>query len=92
MFLGTTSRLSGNQLEDDGSSVCILSLACNPIKIGRWSELMVVCVCHSDEVMREADAAPTPLLGAGGVDIPLSQRRQEARLILFYKIINGLAL
>ena len=26
--LGTTSRLSGNQLEDDGSSVCILFLAC----------------------------------------------------------------
>ena len=26
--LGTTSRISGNQLEDDGSSVCVLSLAC----------------------------------------------------------------
>ena len=26
--LGTTSRLSGNQLEDDGSSPCVLSLAC----------------------------------------------------------------
>ena len=26
--LGTTSRLSGNQLEDDGSSACVLSLAC----------------------------------------------------------------
>ena len=26
--LVTTSRLSGNQLEDDGSSVCVLSLAC----------------------------------------------------------------
>ena len=25
---GTTSRLSGNQLEDDGSSVCVISLAC----------------------------------------------------------------
>ena len=24
----TTSRLSGNQMEDDGSSVCVLSLAC----------------------------------------------------------------
>ena len=24
-----------------------------------WSELMVVCVCHSDEVMREADANDT---------------------------------
>ena len=29
---------------------------CNPIRMGRWSELMVVCVFHSDEVMREADA------------------------------------
>ena len=27
--------------------------------MGRWSELMVVCVCHSDEVMREADANDT---------------------------------
>ena len=26
--LGTTSRLSGNQLGVDGSSVCVLSLAC----------------------------------------------------------------
>ena len=25
---GTTSRLSGNQLEDDGSLVCVLSIAC----------------------------------------------------------------
>ena len=24
-----------------------------------WSELMVVCVCHSDEVMSEADANDT---------------------------------
>ena len=31
----------------------------NPIRMGRWSELMVVCVCHSDEVMREADAKDT---------------------------------
>ena len=31
----------------------------NPIKIGRWSELMVVCVCHMDDVMREADANDT---------------------------------
>ena len=28
---------------------------CNPIRMGRWCELMVVCVCHSDEVMREVD-------------------------------------
>ena len=26
--LETTSRLSGNHLEDDGSSACVLSLAC----------------------------------------------------------------
>ena len=33
-----------------------MSVVCNPIRIGRWSPLMVVCVFHSDEVMREADA------------------------------------
>ena len=27
--------------------------------MGRWSDLMVVCVCHSDEVMREANANDT---------------------------------
>ena len=32
---------------------------CHPIRMGRWSELMVVCVCHLDEVMREADANDT---------------------------------
>ena len=32
-----------------------MAIVCNPIRMGRWSELMVVCVCHSDEVMREAD-------------------------------------
>ena len=32
-----------------------MAVVCNPISMGRWSELMVVCVCHSDEVMREAD-------------------------------------
>ena len=31
----------------------------NPIRIGRWSELMVVCVCHWDEGMRETDAKET---------------------------------
>ena len=36
-------------------AVCV----CNPIRMGRWSELMVVCVCHSDEVMREDDANDT---------------------------------
>ena len=36
-----------------------MAVVCNPIRLGRWSELMVVCVCHSDEVMREADANDT---------------------------------
>ena len=36
-----------------------MAVVCNPIRMGRWSELMVVCVCHSDEVMREADANET---------------------------------
>ena len=32
----------------------------------RWqSELMVVCVCHSDDVMREADAKDTWRTGVG---------------------------
>ena len=33
-----------------------MAVVCNPIRVCKWSELMVVCVCHSDEVMREADA------------------------------------
>ena len=35
-----------------------MAVVYNPIRMGRcrWSELMVVCVCHSDEVTREADA------------------------------------
>ena len=28
-----------------------MAVVCNPIRMGRWSELMIVCVCHSDEVM-----------------------------------------
>ena len=36
-----------------------MAVVCNPIRMGRLSELMVVCVCHSDEVMREADANDT---------------------------------
>ena len=81
MSLGITSRLSGNQLEDGGSSVCVhllpisgpisllevdvcragneVAVVCNLIRMGRWSELMVVCVCHSDEMMRVADANDT---------------------------------
>ena len=36
-----------------------MAVICNSIRMGRWSELMVVCVCHSDEMMREADANDT---------------------------------
>ena len=36
-----------------------MAVVCNPIRMGRWSELMIVCVCHSDDVMREADANDT---------------------------------
>ena len=36
-----------------------MAVVCSPIRMGRWSELMVVCVCYSDEVMREADATDT---------------------------------
>ena len=34
-------------------------VVCNSMRMGRWSELIVVCVCHSDEVMRETDANDT---------------------------------
>ena len=30
-----------------------MTVVCKPIGMSRWSDLMVVCVCHSDEVMRE---------------------------------------
>ena len=36
-----------------------MAVVCNPLRMCRWSELMVVCVCHSDEVMSEADANDT---------------------------------
>ena len=36
-----------------------MAVVCNPIIISRWSELMVVYVCHSDEVMGEDDANDT---------------------------------
>ena len=36
-----------------------MGVVCNPIRMGRWSEPIVVCVCHSDEMMREADANDT---------------------------------
>ena len=45
-----------------------MAVVCNPIRMGRWSELMVVCVCHSDEVMREADANDTS--GELGSELP----------------------
>ena len=53
---------------------CVYSLrlpvaaVCNPMRMGRWSEVMVVCVCHSDEVMREADANDTS--GELGSELP----------------------
>ena len=45
-----------------------MAVVCNPIRMGRWSELMVVCVCHSDEVMREVDANDTS--GELGLALP----------------------
>ena len=36
-----------------------MAVVCNPIRMGRWSELMFVCVCYSDEVIKEADANDT---------------------------------
>ena len=38
-----------------------MAVVCNPIRIGRWSELMVVCVCHSNEVMADANDTPGEL-------------------------------
>ena len=36
-----------------------MAVVCNPIRMGRWSGLMVVYVCHLDKVMREGDANDT---------------------------------
>ena len=36
-----------------------MAVVCNPIRMGRWPELMIMWVCHSDEVMREANANDT---------------------------------
>ena len=47
-----------------------VAVVCNPIRMDRWSKLMVVCVCHSDEVMREADANDTS--GELGSELPVS--------------------
>ena len=38
-----------------------MTVLCNPIRICIWSELMVVWVCNSDEVMKEADANERPI-------------------------------
>ena len=45
-----------------------MAVVCNPIRMGRGSELMVVYVCHSDEVMREVDANDT----SGELELALS--------------------
>ena len=47
-----------------------MAVVYNSIRMDRWSELMVVCVCHSDEVMREADANDTS--GELGLAFPWS--------------------
>ena len=36
-----------------------MTVDCNPIRMGTWSEIMVVGVCHSNGVMREADVNDT---------------------------------
>ena len=45
-----------------------MAVVCNPIRMSRWSELMVVCVWHSYEVMREADA--NAISGVLGSEFP----------------------
>ena len=37
-----------------------VTVFCNPIRIGRWSQLMVVCVCRSDEVRTCRKTASRP--------------------------------
>ena len=46
-----------------------VAVVCNRIRIDIWSELMVMCVCHSDGVMREADAKYTSGELESGVNI-----------------------
>ena len=36
-----------------------MAVVCKPISMGRWCELMAVCVFHLDEATREADANDT---------------------------------
>ena len=52
-----------------------MTVVSNPIILGRWSELMVVCVCQSDEVIREADANDTS--GELGSAFPWSLVRES---------------
>ena len=47
-----------------------MAVVCNLIRMCRWSELMVVCVCHSDEAMREPNANDTS--GELGLAFPWS--------------------
>ena len=65
VFLAISWKMTGAQLEFYLLPVCSpvlcwaedeVAVVCNLISMDRWFELMVVCVCHSDEVMREADA------------------------------------
>ena len=51
-----------------------MAVVCNPIRMS-ISELMVVCVCHSDEVMGEADAKDTS--GKFGSEFPGSLVRES---------------
>ena len=71
-----------------------MTVVCNPIRMGRWSELMVVCVCHSDEVMREADANDTS--GEPGSAFPGNLGGESvfrtARLDMFIKSASWLPL
>ena len=61
--LSTNTTPKSTMATMDGKSVVTRQeeeeVVCNPIRMSRWSELMVVCVCHSDEVMRDADANDT---------------------------------
>ena len=60
---------------------------CNPIRMARWSELMVVCVCHADEVMREADANDTS--GELGSALPGSPASESVFRTANLKILPG---
>ena len=33
-----------------------VAVVCNSIWMGRWSELIAMCVCYLDEVIRETEA------------------------------------